>query len=303
MIHMTRKLPPLNALRAFEAAARHMSFTRAADELHVTQSAVSHQVKTLEDWLGFPLFRRRNRTIELSSEGFSYLPTLSAAFDELSEATVRLRMGRAERPLTLSTTDTFASSWLVPRLRRFRAAHPEIDVRITTSDGLVDFAQAGVDVGIRYGRGEWPGMTAKILMTEDLFPVCSPALLAHSPPLKVPADLAHFTLLHDDMNEDWPKWLAAAGATEVDASRGPLYGHSYLVIQAAIEGEGVALGRSALIGDALADGRLVRPFAGSVRLSWAHYVVWLDGTGEDTRIKKFYDWLMAEVAQTPATEQ
>lgn len=279
-----------------------MSFTRASDELNVTQSAVSHQVKALEAWLGFPLFRRRNRAIELTGDGTAYLPALSEAFDALGGATERLRAGRDKRPLTLSTTDTFAASWLVPRLKRFRAAHPDIDVRITTSDGLVNFVQAGVDIAIRYGPGEWPGMTAEILMTEDLFPVCSPALLAQSPPLREPADLASFTLLHDDMNEDWPKWLAAAGATDVDASRGPLYHHSYLVIQAAIEGEGVALGRSALIGDALADGRLVRPFAGSVRLRWAHYVVWLEETDGDARIKKFRNWLMTEVANAPATK-
>ena len=243
--HPRRRLPPLNALRAFEAAARHLSFTRAADELAVTQAAVSHQVKTLEEWLGLKLFQRENRTIYLTREGQTYLPAVRQALDTVAEATRRLLESDAQGPLTVSVLPSFAAKWLLPRLAAFRARHPEIDVRISSNDQPIDFARDDVDMAVRMGRGEWTGVTAIKFLEEDLFPVCAPALLAGAHPLNRPEDLRHHTLLHDDMRQDWRTWLMAAGGEGVDPQRGPGYTDSALVIQAAVEGQGVALGRSA----------------------------------------------------------
>ncbi len=292
---MTRRLPPLNALRAFEAAARHLSFTKAADELNVTQAAISHQVKTLEDWLGLKLFRRLNRALRLTEEGQGYLPPVADALDGLDGATRGLLRGDAARTLTVSTMDSFAADWLVPKLKRFRALHPEIDVRITTSDKLIDFAREDVDMGIRYGRGSYPGLHSVRLMSEDIFPVCSPALLDGPHPLRTPADLKHHTLLHDDMTLTWKAWLRAAGIEGVDTSRGPFYQHSFLVRDAALMGEGVALGRGALVADALADGRLVRPFDISLPADHAYYVVCPEAAADLPKIKGFRDWMLDEV--------
>lgn len=291
---MPRRLPPLNALRTFEAAARHLSFTRAADELNVTQAAVSHQVKALEEHLGLTLFRRLNRALLLTDEGQALLAPIGEALDLITAAVERLRTQDAGGALTVSTLDSIAASWLVPRLRRFRARHADIDVRITTTDQLVDFAREDVDMAIRYGRGTWPGMAAVRLMTEELFPVCSPALLESGPPLDEPSDLRHYTLLHDEMQEDWPMWLMAAGATDVDATRGPRFSHSHLVIQAAIAGEGVVLGRSALVADDLAAGRLIKPFDIGLPAEYAYYVVFPAANAQRPKVRAFTDWLREE---------
>lgn len=299
---MARRLPPLNALRAFEAAARHLSFTRAAVELNVTQAAISHQVKALEEWLGLDLFRRLNRALRLTEEGQAYLPTVRDALDAIDSATKRLVAGGESRALAITTTTSFASTWLLPRLRRFRALHPDIDLHMDTSDGLVDIVREGIDLSIRYGRGDWPGLTVEHLMEEELFPVCSPALLEGAHPLETPEDLNHHTLLHDDMSIDWDVWLRAAGIKGVDASRGPFYQHSYLVVHAAIDGEGVALGRSALVADLLADGRLVRPFEVSLPANFAYYVASAKGAPLRPHAQAFRDWLFSEVAGSAATE-
>ena len=281
---MVRRLPPLNALRAFEAAARHLSFTRAADELNVTQAAVSHQVKALEEWLGMPLFRRLNRSLLLTDAGQSYMPRLRDAFDTIDQATRGLNAHESGGTLTISTMDSFAAKWLVPRLGRFRARHPEIDTRVTASDRLVDFKREDVDVGIRYGRGRYPGLQVVRLMTEDVFPVCSPALAGGEPPLREPADLKHHTLLHDDLAVDWRTWLAAAGVRDVDADRGQWFSHSSLVLQVALDGQGVALGRSALLAEDLAAGRLVKPFELTLPADFAYYMVCLEMTAQQPKI-------------------
>ncbi|MDJ0949658.1 MAG: transcriptional regulator GcvA [Alphaproteobacteria bacterium] len=295
---MARRLPSLNALRAFEAAARHLSFTKAADELNVTQAAISHQVKGLEDWLGVKLFRRLNRALRLTEEGQDYVPAISDALDGLDAATRKLLRGDAARTLTVTTMDSFAADWLVPRLKRFRVQHPEIEVRVTTSDRLVDFSREDVDMAIRYGRGRYPGMQVDRLMKEDIFPVCSPELLQGPHPLRTPADLQYHTLLHDDMTVNWEAWLKFAGIEGVDASRGPFFQHSYLVRDAALLGEGVALGRGALVADALADGRLVRPFDISLPAEYAYYVVCPETAAETPKNKAFREWLLAEAAET-----
>src|SRR6185312_1409960 len=209
---MTARLPSLNGLRAFEAAARHLSFTLAASELNVTQTAISHQIRRLEDELGIKLFIRQNRALALTPKAREYLPGIRAAFNDLRLATDRIQRRGADRVLTVSTLASLAAKWLLPRLSGFQEAHPDIDVRITTSTSLVDFRDGDVDAAIRYGRGEWPGLRADWLMADELFPVCSPALLKGPRALKRPEDLANHVLLHSSNNDDdWRLWLTAAG--------------------------------------------------------------------------------------------
>ena len=291
---MSRRLPPLNALRAFEAAARHLSFTQAAEELNVTQAAVSHQIRGLEDWLGFPLFRRLSRALVLTEAGQLLFPEVREAMDILTTAVNRVQRQDSEGVLTVTTMDSFAQSWLVPRLGRFRQSHPDIDVRLVMADRMVDLAREGVDVAVRYGRGSWPGLTVSLLRTEELFPVCAPELLENGPPLKEPRDLAHFTLLHDEMPVDWRDWLAAAGCDEVNAERGPGYSHSNLVLLAARAGEGVALGRSVMVADDLAAGRLVRLFDFALPAPQAYYLACVEGEEDRPKIRAFREWLSGE---------
>ena len=291
---MARRLPPLNALRAFEAAGRHLSFTKAAEELNVTQAAISHQVKALEERLGMTLFRRLNRALLLTDAGQSYLPPLREAFDGMAEATERLRAHDARRVLTITTLPSIAAKWLVPRLGRFRAAHPDIDLRLDASLHLTDFARENVDAALRYGRGKWDGMRADRLMTEDFFPVCNPGLLEGAHPLREPGDILHHTLLHDDSRTDWTMWFLAAGVVGGDPTRGPAFTDSSLVLQAAVEGQGVALGRGALAAADLDAGRLVRPFDISLEAEFAYYVVYPLTTAEHPKIASFREWLLAE---------
>ena len=290
-----RKLPPLNALRAFEAAARQLSFTRAGQELHVTQAAISHQVKALEEWLGLALFRRRGRAIVLTENGQNYLAAVREGLDLLADATDRLTRRQESGILTVATLASFATAWLVPRLGRFRALHSDIDVRVAASDEMVDFGRDDVDLAIRYGSGDWPGLEIVPLMTEDLFPVCSPALLQGPHPLRHPEDLRYHTLLHDDMRETWRLWLLAAGVDGIDPDRGPGYNLSSLVIDAAVDGQGVALARSALVRNHLLAGRLVQPFELELPAEYAYYMVHPARALEHPKVRAFRDWVLAEV--------
>ncbi len=294
---MARRLPPLNALRAFEAAARHLSFTKAADELNVTQAAISHQVKALEERLGVVLFRRLNRALLLTDAGQGFLPPLREAFDQMAAATERLRVDDSRGVLTLTTLPSIAARWLVPRLGRFREAHPDIDLRIDASQHLTDFVRENVDIALRYGGGEWDGMRADRLMTEDFFPVCSPRLLDSDPPLREPADILHHTLLHDNSPTDWTMWFLAAGIEGGDPTRGPAFTDSSLVLQAAAEGQGVALGRGVLAAADLEAGRLVRPFDLSLEAKYAYYLVCPQATAESPKIASFRAWLLAETKE------
>jgi len=295
---MSRRLPPLNALRAFEAAARHLSFTKAADELHVTQAAISHQVKALEESLGMKLFRRLNRALLLTDEGQILFPGVGDAFDLISQTTDRLHRYEHSGLLTVGTMDTLAATWLVPKLGRFRKLHPDIDVRISTADHIVDYVRDGIDIGLRYGQGNWhSSLEIDLLMAEEVFPVCSPSLLEGGPPLKTPDDLRHYPLLHDDMRIDWRMWLMAAGATEVDPDRGPGFQHSYLVYQTAVAGGGVALARSVLVGHELADGRLVKPFDFALPASYAYYVVTPKININKPKVRAFREWVLEEARE------
>ncbi len=297
---MARHLPPLNGLKAFEAAARHLSFTAAGKELHVTQAAISHQVKALEARLGTTLFHRRNRALFLTDAGQSYLPPVRDALDAIADATFALTRRERTGGLTVTTLYSFAVEWLMPRLKRFGARHPEIEVRLSAKDQLVDLVREDVDLAVRYGRGVWSGLRADRLMEEDVFPVCSPELLTGATPLATPADLAHHTLIHDDMRESWRLWLLAAGVKGIDPERGPSFSHSTMVIQAAINGLGVALGRSALVRGDLAAGRLVRPFDLSVPAEFAYYVVYPEASARLPKVRAFRDWLLEEAAAEAA---
>lgn len=301
---MARRLPPLKALPDFEAAARHLSFTKAADELHVTHGAVSRQVKALEEHLGVPLFRRLNRTLLLTDEGQAYVGVVRELLERLAEATDRLKKRDERGGLTVSTTGSFAIKWLVPRLARFRAAHPEIDVRLHANDALVDFSRDDVDIAIRYGRGQYSGLRAERLMTEDFVPVCSPALLKGPHPLRAPDDLRHFPLLHEEGTQiDWRMWLMAAGVEGVDPTRGPTYSHGSMVMMAAINGEGAALGRTALIAEDLAAGRLVKPFDLALAAEWAYYIVYPPRALARPKVAAFRDWLLQEAGKERGAEK
>lgn len=289
------RLPSLNALRAFSVAGQYLSFTKAATELNVTQAAISHQIKTLEDQLGIKLFRRAPRGLMLTEAGQAYLPSVRDAFDRLVAATDRLETRDAGGILTISVLPSFAARWLVPRLLRFRQTHPDIDLRVAAEDRLTEFERDGVDIAIRYGAGNYPGLHTTAVFGESFFPVCSPVLTSGTVPLKEPADLRHHTLLHDAVTMDWPMWLLAAGITDlVDVSRGPAFNDSALMLQAAADGQGVALGRSTLVADDLASGRLVKPFSISLPSHYGYYLVYPEAFVGRPKVKAFEDWLLEE---------
>ena len=292
---MARRLPPLNALRTFEAAARRLSFSRAADELHVTHSAVSHQVKALEEFLGVTLLHRHTRAVRLTDAGQAYLPVLRDAFDRIAEVTEGLLGGESAGALTVSVTPAFATRWLVPRLGRFYDAHPEIDVRLSPSIDLVDFARDDVDLAIRYGRGDWPPLRADHLLKLDRFPVCAPKLLQGRHGLRTPHELRHHTLLHDELREDWRNWLLAARVAGIDLSRGQTFNETSLLLQAAVAGLGVAVAYSALVADDLASGRLVKPFDITLADEFGFYVVCPEATADRPKVRALREWLFSEV--------
>ncbi|MBT4889316.1 MAG: transcriptional regulator GcvA [Rhodospirillales bacterium] len=295
---MARQLPPLNGLRAFEAAARHLSFTKAADELFVTQAAISHQVKGLEDSIGHALFNRVNRGLKLTPEGQILYPAVSDGLDLMASALRYLHETDNAGTLTISTMDSFAAGWLVPKLAGFRQQYREIDVRLAMGDRLVDFAHDEVDLAIRYGPGHYPGCETCHLMDEVIFPVISPDLLASGPPINTPDDILKYTLLHDIMPEDWNKWFSQAGVSNPGIAGSLSIEHSYLVIQAAVAGQGIALGRSVLVADQIASGHLVRLLDISLPASYAYYMVGPPTIWNRPKIKIFRDWIMEQIAES-----
>ena len=301
-----RRLPPLNALRAFEAAARHMNFTRAADELSVTPGAVSQQIQNLEDYIGAALFKRTPKGLLLTDAAQTALPALREAFDRLGEAASLLTAAVDGRRVTVSAAPSFAAKWLVPRLGRFEAAHPEVDVWLSAGMELVDFAAGEVDVAIRYGSGRYPGLEVTKLMSETVLPVAAPSLLAERG-LAQPEDLAHHTLLHDGSPEadescpDWTMWLTARGIKGVDGARGPRFNQSSLVIEAAVNGRGVALAKRALAQADLDAGRLAAPLQINTAVDFAYYVVHPKAKGRLAQVKAFVKWLQAEAAEHEAS--
>jgi LysR family glycine cleavage system transcriptional activator len=296
---MARTLPPLNPLRAFEVAARYSSFTKAADELFVTPSAVSHQVKTLEEHLGMALFTRESKALTLTAAGRAYLPAVQQAFQVLAEATRQLSAELAP-VLRVDIPPTFAAKWLIPRLDSFVKAHPEIDIRVSTNSGPLDFARDDYDLAIRFGRGHYPELHSELCLAVNVFPVCSPALMEGEHPLREPSDLKHHTLLHDastyadGTNPHWSVWLKYAGVPDVDASRGLSFTPSHLVINAAIDGLGVALVKDSWVEQDLLKGRLVRPFGAALPVESAYYMVFPKDRAGDVRIATFVDWVRSE---------
>jgi LysR family glycine cleavage system transcriptional activator len=296
-----RRLPPLNALRAFEAAARHLNFSRAADELSVTPGAVSQQIQNLEDYVGAALFKRTPRGLLLTDAAQTALPALREAFDRLAEAASLLTAAVDGRRLTLTAPPSFAAKWLVPRLGGFEAAHPQVDVWLSADMELVDFAAGDVDLAVRYGAGAYPGLEIVRLMQETVIPVMSPELLAANP-LASPADLAHHVLLHDgspdadDSCPDWLMWLTARGVKGVDGTRGPRFNQSSLVIEAAMAGRGVALAKRTLAQDDLDAGRLVAPLADTTSVDFAYYVLHPKSKGRLPQVKAFVAWITGEAA-------
>ncbi|MGL5285860.1 MAG: transcriptional regulator GcvA [Aeromonas sp.] len=297
---MSRRLPPLNALKAFEAAARHLSFTRAAEELFVTQAAVSHQIKALEEYLGIKLFRRKNRSLLLTEEGQGYFLDIKDIFAAISEATDKLLARSAKGALTVSLPPSFAIQWLVPRLVRFSERHPDIDVRIKAVDLDEGSLTDDVDVAIYYGRGSWPGMRADKLHTEYLIPVCSPMLLVGPKPLRTPDDLTRHTLLHDTSRRDWKSWFRQVGVDAPNVNQGPIFSHSTMVIQAAIHGQGVALGHSVLAQPEIDAGRLICPFEQVLVSKNAYYLVCNEQQADQGKIVAFREWMLELVEQEEA---
>ncbi len=294
---MVRQLPNLNGLKAFEAAARHESFTKAAEELCVTQGAVSHQVKALEAELGLKFFNREPKRLVITEAGRGYLEVVRDALDRIAVGTDRLLQRQNSGVLTVSTSPNFASKWLVHRLGRFAEAHPSIDLRVSAALHHVDFAREDIDMAVRHGDGSDLGLDITRLYTEELLPVCSPALLRGPHPLRQPADLAHHTLLHMDHRQDWSKWLDAAGVTNVDLSRGPVFNQASIGIDAAVDGQGVALARTGLAAHDLIMGRLVRPFDLALPVAYAYWIVCPKATANLPKITTFRDWLLAEAAE------
>ena len=299
-----RRLPPLNALRAFEAAGRLESLTDAAAELNVTPAAVGHQVKALENYLDQALFERRYRAIALTEKGRLLLSGLTDGFDRLAETVDAFTALDENRALMITCCNSFASRWLVPRLDEFHARHPDIDVRLDATQRLVDLRRDEFDLGIRFGPGHWEGLGADFLLDEEFIPVASPDLLARKP-VEVPADLARHTLLHRDDSPgpaplDWAMWLQAAGVEGVDPERGLRYSMESMAIQAALDGHGIALVSNVLVEADLEAGRLLRLFDLGLRtgLDVAYYLAYAPSRLRHPRVEAFRDWLLEEVAKS-----
>jgi len=293
---MVRRLPPLNGLKAFEAAARHESFTRASEELCVTQGAVSHQVKALEAELGVRLFQRERQRLVITDAGRTYLDVVRDAFDRLAAGTERLLQRQNSGVLTVSTSPDFAAKWLVHRLGRFVEAHPDIDLRVSATLHHVDFAREDVDLAVRHGDGSWPGLDVTRLCAEQLFAVCSPKLLGGRRGIRMPTDVLKFPRLHLDDRTAWSRWLEAAGVPDAKPSLGPVVNRASMLIDAAVDGQGVALARTTLAASDIINGRLVRPFPLALRLTKSYWIVCPKATAALPKIALFRQWLIAEAA-------
>ena len=297
---MSGHFPPLSALRAFEAAARHMSFSQAADELHVTPAAISHQIHALEQDLGVKLFHRMNRSIELTVSARVLLPGLSEAFAGIQSSVRRLRAHNDTGTLTVTASPSFAAKWLVLRLHRFQEQCFEVDVRISATDNVVDLTKGDFDIAIRYGAGHYPGLEVELLLKNEVFPACSPQLLAKSPALSTPDDLPLHDLIHDQAIErdplvpTWPMWLKAAGVKNIPAATGLSFNNMHLALDAAIAGHGVVLAQSTIAAADLAAGRLVRLYSLALPDQFAYYIVTAPGALDRPKVRAFRDWLRCE---------
>ncbi len=291
---MQRRLPPLTSLRAFEAAGRHLSFTKAAEELTVTQAAISHQVKALEEHLDKALFLRLPRQLELTKAGKILLPVVRDAFNRIGESVAGLNKDVASSALTVKLAPSFAAKWLSPRLDDFRRKHPKIELSLIHSKGPADFRRQPVDIAITYGKGEWRGVVSDRILDIDFFPVCSPQFMQGEYPLSNAANLAHYTLLHDTDHSAWSDWLALAGIENVDPQRGTVVDDTNVLIQAAMDGLGVALGSTHFVADRLTSGRLVKPFDTTMHNDYAYYVVCPRKHLKRAEVSAFKNWLIEQ---------
>jgi LysR family transcriptional regulator, glycine cleavage system transcriptional activator len=293
---MPRRLPSLNAVKAFEAAARHESLTRAAEELCVTHGAVSHQVKALEATLGVKLFTRERQRLAITEAGRDYLAVVRDALDRLAAGTERLMQRQTSGVLTVSTSPDFAAKWLVHRLGRFAELHPDIDLRVSASTHHVDFAREDVDLAVRHGDGDWPGLDAVRLCREQLFPVCSPALACAGRGIQKASDLLKLPLLRLQDWKTWARWFDAAGIS-APAVPGPVLNRASMLIDAAVDGHGVALARTALAACDLLNGRLVRPIGVSLPMASSYWIVCPKATSRVAKVATFRTWLLEEAGE------
>jgi LysR family glycine cleavage system transcriptional activator len=289
---MPRRLPPLNSLKSFEAAGRLLSFTRAADELNVTQAAVSHQIKVIEEYLDLSLFIRYPRKLALTEQGKSLLPEVIEAFDKVSNAIGAIRQEPASKMISVRLAPSFAAKWLSPRLKYFWLQHPEIDLCLYHAHPAVEFDREEIDIAVTYGKGDWPGVVADPILSLDFYPVCTPAFMSNDRPLSNIDNLRYYSLLHDANYECWADWLKLAGLPEINANKGTIIDDTNVLIQAAVDGQGVALGSSTFVQDLLDSGRLIKPFDITLVNEFAYYVVCPEAHLKNPSVQAFKDWLL-----------
>ncbi|MCP4432799.1 MAG: transcriptional regulator GcvA [Gammaproteobacteria bacterium] len=289
---MARRLPPLNSLKCFEATGRLLSFTQAAQDLNVTQAAVSHQIKVIEEDLGVQLFIRHPRKLVLTEQGKLLLPEVIEAFDKISSAVGALRKESYNNIISVRLAPSFAAKWLSPRLKYFWSQYPDIDLRLFHAHPAVDFDREDIDLAVTYGLGDWPGVVSDHLLSLDFFPVCSPAFMKNDKPLNDINNLRYYTLLHDANFQCWHDWLALAGASDIPSNRGTVIDDTNVLMQAAVDGQGVALGSNTFVEDLLESGRLVKPFDITLYNQSAYYVVCPPSHLDNPSVKAFKDWLM-----------
>ena len=289
---MARRLPPLNSLKCFEAAGRLLSFTRAAQELNVTQAAVSHQIKLIEGYLGVPLFARYPRKLALTDQGKSLLPDVTEAFDRMSNAINGLREEPSSKLVSVRLAPSFAAKWLSPRLKYFWLQYPEIDLCLYHAHPAVDFNREEIDIAVTYGRGDWPGVVADPILSLDFYPVCSPSFMSNDKPLSDINNLKYYTLLHDANYECWVDWLKLANINEINAGKGTIIDDTNVLIQAAVDGQGVALGSTTFVQDLLDSGKLIKPFDITLENEFAYYIVCPESHLKNPSIQAFKNWLL-----------
>lgn len=292
---MQRRLPPLNSMKCFEAAGRLLSFTDAAKELNVTQAAVSHQIKVIEDFLGISLFIRYPRRIVLTKQGKALLPNVIEAFDKLSIAIESINEDQSSNMVTVRLAPSFAAKWLSPRLKYFWLEHPEINLSLFHAHAPVDFEREEFDLAVTYGKGKWLNVISEPLLSLDFFPVCSPAFMENDKPLTDIDNLRYYTFLHDANYECWADWLNLAGVNDIPSNKGTIIDDTNVLIRAAIDGQGVALGSTVFVEDHLKSGKLVRPFEMTLRNDFAYHVVSTEMKLSNPAVTAFKDWLLSQV--------
>jgi LysR family glycine cleavage system transcriptional activator len=289
---MARQLPPMNSLKTFEVAGRLLSFTRAAEELNVTQAAISHQVKVIEEYLGVTLFDRYPRRLSLTTQGKALLPEVIEAFDRVSSAISAVKLNQTSNMLSVRLAPSFAAKWLSPRLKYFWLQYPEINLNLYHAHPAVDFGREDIDVAVTYGKGDWPGVVADPLLSLDFFPVCTPSFMNNDKPLRDINNLRYYTLLHDASYECWTDWVKLAELDDINTSKGTIIDDTNVLIQAALDGQGVVLGSSTFVQDHLDSGRLIKPFDITLRNDFAYYIVCPPDHLNNPAVRVFKDWLL-----------